>query len=157
MKLPRGNWLGVRFFPDRRFDPDFPLAFWFAGLWLYLKSFLYLCYLYKLGLDPPPYPPGAFLEIVYFAVAVIPAFLLGLGLWNEKRWVVLLAVAFFFVDTPFLIKHLFRLASSGYLEPGLTRVLEYGNLLLNIVATVWLIAFRTGQDLERSNRAASRR
>ena len=41
-------------FPKSRFDLDFPLALWFAGLWFYLKSFLYVCYLYMLGLDPPP-------------------------------------------------------------------------------------------------------
>jgi len=34
----------------RRFELDFPLVFWFAGLWLFLKSFLCLCYLYMMGL-----------------------------------------------------------------------------------------------------------
>ena len=79
------QWLPFQWFPQRRFDPNFPLAFWFAGLWFYLKSFLYLCYIYMLGLEPPPYSTDVVFEIVYFAVTMVPALLLGLALWNEKK------------------------------------------------------------------------
>ena len=43
-----------QWFPVRRFDADFPLSYWFAGLWLYLKGFLYFCYFYMQGIEPPP-------------------------------------------------------------------------------------------------------
>ena len=79
------QWLPFQWFPQRRFDPNFPLAFWFAGLWFDLKSFLYLCYIYMLGLEPPPYSTDVVFEIVYFAVTLVPALWLGLALWNEKK------------------------------------------------------------------------
>jgi hypothetical protein len=130
-------------FPQRRFDLDFPLAFWFAGLWLYLKSFLYLCYIYMLGLEPPPYSAAADFEIAYFAVTMIPALLLGLALWNEKKQAVMPAILFFLVDTPVLLYHLMRLAEEGFLDSGLTRVLEFGSIALNVVALGWLFGNRS--------------
>ena len=87
-------------FPARRFDPDFPLAFWFAGLWFYLKSFLYICYVYMLGTEPPPYSTSEIVEVVYFGMAIVPALLAGAALWNEKKWVVIPAVFFLVIDTP---------------------------------------------------------
>jgi len=137
------QWLPVLFFPQRRFDPDFPLAFWFAGLWFYLKSFLYLCYIYMFGLEPPPYSPEVWFEIVYFAVTMIPAFLLGLALWNEKKRVIIPAIIFLMVDTPVLFYHVMRLAHEGFLDSGLTRVLEFGSLVLNVVALGWLFGRRS--------------
>jgi hypothetical protein len=130
-----------KLFPLRRFDPDFPLAFWFAGLWFYLKGFLYLCTLYMIGLEPAPYALDVKVEIVYFAVAVIPSLLLGLALWNEKRSALKPAIVFLVVDTPFLLFHVIRLAETGMLESGLTNVLEYGGLALNLVAVCWLIGY----------------
>ncbi|MEW6111862.1 MAG: hypothetical protein AB1664_07015 [Thermodesulfobacteriota bacterium] len=137
----RRNWLDICF-PRSRFDPSFPLAFWFAGLWFYLKSFLYLCYVYMLGLDPPPYPTGLLVETVYFAAAFVPCFLLGLALWHGKRWVVVPAIFFFLIDTPLLTYHVLRLAATGGLESGLTRFLEYGGLVLNLIALGWLGRFK---------------
>ena len=139
-----------KWFPVRRFDPDFPLALWFTGLWFYLKSFLYICYLYMIGMDPPPYVGAAKVEIVYFGLAFLPAFLLGLALWNEKKWAVKPAVFFIVVDTPFLLFHVLRLANSGFLESGLTMVLEYGSLALNMVAIGWLIRFMAERRVGRS-------
>lgn len=137
------QWLPFQWFPQRRFDSDFPLAFWFAGLWFYLKSFLYLCYVYMLGLEPPPYSTIVDFEIVYFAVTMIPALLLGLALWNEKKSVVIPAIVFLMVDTPVLLYHVIRLGQEGFLDSGLTRVLEFGSLLLNVVALGWLFGHRS--------------
>jgi hypothetical protein len=140
----------LRLFPRRRFDTSFPLALWFAGLWFYLKSFLYVCYLYMLGLDPPPYLDAVVVEIVYFAVTIIPAFLLGLMLWNERKWIVPWAIAFLFVDTPLLIFHVLRLRDAGYLDSGLTMALEFGSLILNVIALGWLIGYRTLSKMQQT-------
>ncbi|MGO9568310.1 MAG: hypothetical protein ACLP5H_12285 [Desulfomonilaceae bacterium] len=137
------QWLPFQWFPQRRFDFDFPLAFWFAGLWFYLKSFLYLCYIYMLGLDPPPYSTAVDFEIVYFAVTMIPALLLGLAMWNEKKWAVMPAIVFLMVDTPVLLYHVIRLGQEGFLDSDLTRVLEFGSLVLNVVALGWLFGHRS--------------
>jgi hypothetical protein len=137
------QWLPFQWFPQRRFDPDFPLAFWFAGLWFYLKSFLYLCYIYMLGLEPPPYSTAVDFEIVYFAVTMIPALLLGLALWNEKKRFLIPAIIFLMIDTPVLLYHVIRLGQEGFLDSGLTRVLEFGSLVLNVVALGWLFGYRS--------------
>ena len=120
---------------------SFPLAFWFAGLWFYLKSFLYLCYVYMLGLNPPPYSTAVLVETAYFAATLIPCFLLGAAFWNEKKWVLLPAILFLLVDTPMLIFHVVRLTQAGYMDAGLTRVLEFGSLFLNVVALSWLFGY----------------
>jgi hypothetical protein len=130
---------GLQWFPKRRFDTDFPLALWFAGLWFYLKSFLYLCYVYMLGLDPPPYSGSIKFEIAYFTVAMIPSLLLGLAMWNEKKHFAWAAILFLGIDTPILFFHVLRLASAGFLDAGLTSVLEFGSLALNVIAFVWLM------------------
>jgi len=150
------NGQSWRLFPKRRFDLDFPLALWFAGLWFYLKSFLYVCYLYMLGLDPPPYSGDVIVEIVYFAVAILPAFLLGLMLWNERKWIVNWAIAFLIIDTPMLIYHVWRLNAAGYLDSGLTNVLEFGSLVLNVVALGWLIGYRTASKMQQAQAPRSR-
>ncbi len=142
------KWWSFTWFPKRRFDPDFPLAFWFAGLWFYLKSFLYLCYLYMIGTEPPPYTSSEIVEIVYFGVALLPCLYMGAALWNEKKWVVIPAIFFLVVDTPFLLFHVLRLAEAGFLESGLTRALEFGSLVLNVTALGWLIAYRAGYGAE---------
>jgi len=130
------NWL-----PARRFEPDFPLALWFAGLWFYLKSFLYICYLYMIGLDPQPFVAPVKVEIVYFGLAWLPSLLLAPALWNEKKGAVKPAIFFLLVDTPFLLFHVMRLAEAGFLESGLTSLLEYGSLGLNLFAVGWLIVY----------------
>ena len=45
----------TRWFPRRRFDADFPLVLWFAGLWFYLKSFFVplLCIHVRPGTSAP--------------------------------------------------------------------------------------------------------
>ena len=151
-----GNGQSWKLFPKRRFDLDFPLALWFAGLWFYLKSFLYVCYLYMLGLDPPPYSSFIIVEIVYFAVAILPAFLLGLMLWNERKWIVNWAIAFLIIDTPMLIYHVWRLNAAGYLDSGLTNVLEFGSLVLNVIALGWLIGHRTASRMQQAQAPGTR-
>ncbi len=131
-------------FPEKRFDPDFPLVLWFVGLWFYLKSFLYICYVYMLGLEASWYSTGTLVETCYFAAALIPVFLMGRALWNEKPWAQGLALMFLIVDTPLLFLHVMRLSSDGYLESGLTSVLEYGGLGLNLISLAWLVASSMG-------------
>jgi hypothetical protein len=141
----------IHWFPGRRFDADFPLVLWFAGLWFYLKSFLYLCYVYMLGIEPPPYP----LETFYFALGILPALLLGIALWNEKKWLLLPAIIFLGLDTPVLLLHIRRLSHAGFLDSGLTLVLEYGSLALNLLAFGWLIGYYTSIRAISSGQAVS--
>ncbi len=131
----------LKWFPRERLDADFPMALWLAGLWFYLKSFLYICYLYMLGLDPTPYSTLAKMEIGYFAVAFIPALLLGMALWNQREKFITPAILFLLVDTLMLILHVMRLAQAKLLDSDLTRVLEYGSLALNVIALCWLIGY----------------
>jgi hypothetical protein len=128
-------------FPQRRFEPDLPMALWFAGLWFYLKSFLYVCYVYMMGLEPPPYPTATIVETVYFGIAVIPCFLLGAALWNQRTAVVLPSILLLLIDTPVLVFHVIRYAQAGYLDSGLTRALEFGSLFLNLASLAWLLGF----------------
>ncbi len=129
----------LKLFPAIRFHESFPFAYWVAGLWLYLKSFLYVCYLYMLGLEPPPYEAPVLFEIIYFAIAFVPAFVIALMLWNNRKWAQWAAIGFLLVDTPVFLIHVLRLAREGYLTSGLTTVLEYGSLGLNVLAVTWLI------------------
>ncbi len=132
-------------FPERRFDPDFPLVLWFVGLWFYLKSFLYICYVYMSGLEAWWYSTWILIETCYFAAALVPVFLMGRALWNEKSWAQGIALMFLIVDTPMLFFHVMRLASAGYLESGLTSILEYGGLGLNLISLGWLVASSMGR------------
>jgi len=143
------NWLS-HWFPQRRFDPDFPTALWFAGLWFYLKSFLYFCYVYMLGTEPPPYDAWTWTEIYYFAGAMIPSLLLGLAMWREKKNMVWIAIAFFLIDTPMLVFHVKRLAELGFLDSGLTKALEFGSLGLNFVALGWLLGYVSTRKIQSS-------
>lgn len=131
-------------FPPERFELSFPLAWWLAGLWLYLKSFLYVCFVYMIGLDPPPYSGEILFEIAYFAVALFPALILAWALWNNKKWALMPAIVFFFVDTPILFMHVMRLGQEGFLDSGLTKALELGSLVLNVVCLGWLLGYRAG-------------
>ncbi len=133
----------LKLFPEKRFDTDFPLVFWLAGLWFYLKSFLYFCYLYMLGLDPTPYSAAATFEIFYFAVALIPAFLLGVAFWNEKGQALVLGIVYLVIDTPILGFHVLRMADEGYLDSGLTLFFEIGSLAMNVIVLGWLIGSRS--------------
>lgn len=134
-----------KLFPPRRFENDFPLAVWFTGLWFYLKGFLYFCFLYMIGLDPPPYPGEVQIEIVYFAIAMVPTLVLAWSLWNEKNWGMTLAIVFLFIDTPFLLMHVLRLGSEGFLDSGLTKTLEFGGLALNVVCLAWMLGYRSSR------------
>lgn len=132
------NW-----FPARRFEPDFPLVFWFAGLWFLLKAFLYFCNVYAIGLEPSPYPLSIKIEIAYFSVACIVSLLFGLALWNEKHGAAKPAAIFLIIDTPMLLFHIILLSEAGFLDFGITVALEFGSLALNLVSLGWLITYRT--------------
>jgi hypothetical protein len=137
------TWWNLRWFPERRMDPDFPLALWLAGLWFYLKSFLYFCYVYMTGVEPPPYPPSVIAETAYFGLTIVPCLLLGLAMWNEKKRYVFPAMLFLGLDTPVLALHVLRLADGGFLDSGLTKAMELGSLTINLIAFVWLVAYFT--------------
>jgi hypothetical protein len=146
--------LSIKWFPDRRLDPGFPLPVWFAGLWFYLKSFLYLCYVYMLGIEPSPFSTPAMVEIVYFSATMVPALLLGLAMWNEKEKYYLPALVFLGIDTPFLFYHVMRLDQGGFLDSGLTKVLEFGSLALNVIALGWLMGYLSARK-SKAQRAGS--
>jgi hypothetical protein len=131
----------TRWFPNRRFDADFPLVLWFTGLWFYLKSFLYLCYLYMFGLESQPLPTDLLIEAGYFGLMIIPSLFLGMAMWNDKRGYIVPAIAFLGLDTPLLVFHVLRLGEAGYLDAGLglTNVLEIGSLALNVISFSWLM------------------
>ncbi|MGC8605342.1 MAG: hypothetical protein ACP5VS_16865 [Desulfomonilaceae bacterium] len=133
----------IKLFPERRFDNDFSFVFWLAGLWFYLKTFLYFCYLYMLGLDPTPYSSAAKFEIFYFAVALIPAFVLGVAFWNEKAKALFFGIIYLVIDTPILGFHVLRMADQGYLDSGLTQFFEIGSLALNVIVLGSLIGTRS--------------
>ncbi len=143
MKTQFFSTFSHKLFPLRRFEQDFPIAVWFTGLWLYLKSFLYFCFIYMIGLDPPPYPIEIQIEAGYFAVALVPSFVLAWALWNEKKWGLKPAIVFLFVDTPFLLMHVLRLGQEGFLDSGLTKTLELGGLILNVVCLAWLLGHKS--------------
>ncbi len=138
---PPTFWSLRKWCPPRRLDPDFPMAFWFAGLWLYLKSFFYLCNLYSIGIDQMPFPAPVKIEIAYFALAFVPSLLLGLVLWNERREHLKTAILFLAIDTPLLLFHVWRMSRSGMLDSFLTLVLELGSLGLNFLALGWLVSY----------------
>jgi len=137
-------------FPRRRFELDFPLVFWFAGLWLYLKSFLYLCYVYMMGIEPPPYSTSVLLEMIYFGAAMLPSLMLGAGLWQERKWAFVPAILFLGLDTPVLLLHVLRLAEAGFLDSGLTKMLELGSLVLNVVSIGWLMGYRASSSSRKN-------
>jgi hypothetical protein len=145
----------IHWFPQRRLDPHFPLALWFAGLWFYLKSFLYFCYVYMAGMDPPPYPPAVIAETIYFGVMIIPALLLGLAMWNEKKKLVIAAIAFLAVDSPVLIFHVLRMAYGGFLDSGLTKALEIGSLGLNAIALGSLAGYYAAERARSSRKTTT--
>ncbi len=148
------NSLSIKWFPDRRFEPDFPLPVWFAGLWFYLKSFLYLCYVYMLGLEPPPYSIFATVEIVYFGAMIVPCLLLGRAMWNEREKYYFPAAVFLCIDTPFLLYHVIRLAEGGLLDSLITKVFEFGSFGLNVIALGWLLGFLVARK-SKAQRSAS--
>ena len=92
------------------------------------------------GLEPLPLPTASIVEVVYFVIMIVPCLLLGRAMWNDRRDFVIPAIVFMAIDTPFLIYHIQRLDSAGYLDSGLTTVLELGSLTLNIISIVWLLS-----------------
>ena len=140
----------LNLFPERRFETDFPLVYWFAGLWFYLKGFLYVCFLFMIGSDPGPYEPAVLFEIGYFSIAFIPALILGFGFWNEKKWALAPALVFLLADTPILLFRILRLADAGFMDSGLTQIFEIGGLFLNLATLGWLFAFKSARQLTGS-------
>jgi hypothetical protein len=103
------------------------------------------------GIEPPPYSSGTWFEIAYFGITFIPAFLLAYGLWQLKEKYIGPSILFFLIDTPVLAFHVLRLAQAGYMDSGLTKILELGSLVLNVVALGWLIGFRSAQKNKKLN------
>jgi hypothetical protein len=142
-------WL-LNWFPERRFAPDFPLVLWFVGLWFLLKSFVCLCHIYSIGLEPPPYSTEMKIELWYFAFACVVSLVLGLALWNEKKAATIPALFFLIVDSPMLLFHIMYLTSIGYLDSGIQMVLEYGSLALNMISLGWLIGHLTSRTIRQA-------
>jgi len=79
--------------------------------------------------------------------------LIGLALWNDKKWVVAWAIAFLLIDTPVLLFHVMRMDAAGFLDSGLTKILEFGALGLNVASVAWLLGYRT---VDKSSRPKAR-
>ena len=104
-----------------------------------------------LGLDPTPYSPVAKFEIIYFAVALLPAFILGIAFWNEKAFASTIGVIYLIIDTPILGFHVLRMADEGYLDSGLTQFLEIGSLAMNVIVLGWLIGSRSASKIRTTS------
>lgn len=69
-----------RFFPNWRMESGFPWQIWAAGWLAVVKALLWM------STDPVvPSPLAGFLT-AKFLIAMIPFLLLGIGVWNLRRW-----------------------------------------------------------------------
>ena len=73
--LPR-----FRFFPNWRMDPGFPWPIWSVGWLAVIKALLWV------SSNPVVPEPLATYLFAKFAVAMIPFLVLGVGLWNLRKW-----------------------------------------------------------------------
>jgi len=69
-----------RFFPEERMYPDYPWQIWTVGLLLFLKAVLWF--------SSDPNIPDTVLKILgyKYTLFMIPSIVLGLGIWNLRRW-----------------------------------------------------------------------
>ena len=77
LDLPRFHFL-----PNWRMEPEFPWQIWAAGWLAVIKALLWL------STDPVVPGPLAGYLAAKFLVAMIPFLLLGIGVWNLRRWAV---------------------------------------------------------------------
>ena len=69
-----------RFFPNWRMAPDFPWQIWAVGWLAVVKALLWM------STDPVvPSPLAGFLA-AKFIIAMVPFLLLGIGVWNLRKW-----------------------------------------------------------------------
>jgi hypothetical protein len=89
-----------RIFPPERMDTEFPWIIWAVGWLALLKAFSWLAY--------EPVEPGNVLQLLAYKnlLGIVPLVILGIGVWNLRKWavvgIVLVAVGnlIFFIVNP---------------------------------------------------------
>ena len=69
-----------RIFPNWRMIPDFPWQIWAVGWLAVVKSLLWM------STDPVVPSPQADYLAAKFLIAMIPLLVLGIGVWNLRKW-----------------------------------------------------------------------
>jgi len=72
----------VKVFPSERMDPEYPWTIWAVGWLAIFKAFLWLAY--------EPVQDESVLRLLgaKFLLNTIPLVILGIGVWNRKKWAV---------------------------------------------------------------------
>ena len=72
----------VKVFPSERMDPGYPWTIWAVGWLAIFKAFLWLAY--------EPVQDESVLRLLgaKFLLNTIPLVILGIGVWNRKKWAV---------------------------------------------------------------------
>ena len=72
----------VKVFPSERMDPEYPWTIWAVGWLAIFKAFLWLAY--------EPVQDESVLRLLgaKFLLNTIPLIILGIGVWNRKKWAV---------------------------------------------------------------------
>ena len=72
----------VKVFPSERMDPEYPWTIWAVGWLTIFKAFLWLAY--------EPVQDESVLRLLgaKFLLNTIPLIILGIGVWNRKKWAV---------------------------------------------------------------------
>ena len=142
--LPR-----FRFFPAWRMDPDFQWQIWAVGWLAVVKALLWM------STDPVvPSPLAGFLATKYL-IAMVPFLVLGIGVWNLRRWAVWGLLAAAVADLAFFVvfANAWRFLSGGSFW-GLAILLlifngPIGNILI-LLATPVLLKTTGKYELLRS-------
>lgn len=92
-----GEQLPFLIFPDWRINANFPWPIWAAGWIAIFKAFLWL------ATDPVIPFPLARLMAIKFLVTMIPFAVLGIGIWNLRKWAVWSLLILSVIDLIFYI------------------------------------------------------
>ena len=90
----------LRIFPPERMDTEYPWVIWAMGWLAFLKAFIWLAY--------EPVEAGNVLQLMAFKnlLNIIPLVVLGIGIWNLRKWaiwgmlIVAIANLTFFIVNP---------------------------------------------------------
>ena len=108
-------------FPKWRMLPDFPWQIWAVGWLAIFKAILWL------STNPNVPSPQAELLTAKFLIAMIPFIVLGIGVWNLRKWAVWGLIALAIVDLLFFV-----------VVPGSSRYVTGGNFwVLSIVLLIF--------------------
>jgi hypothetical protein len=127
-----------RLLPNWRMQPEFPWQIWAVGWLAVIKALLWM------STDPVVPGPLAGILAAKFLIAMVPFLLLGIGVWNLRRWAVwgLLAAAVGDITFFLIFSDAWRFISGGSFW-GLAAVLlicngPIGNILILLATPVLL-------------------